>query len=178
MLRPRSALRRAGLSSGSRLRSDTGMKKTRKWHAQRMTRRNVVLMALMAAVIAAVLIANHRDNVLAGQASAIDGDTIRIAGQKVRLQGLAAPEMDEPGGIEAKNAMIELVTGLRVSCELDGTKSHDRLVGTCYAAGQDLAAILIQRGLARDCERFSGGRYQDLETASAKSLPMPGYCAP
>lgn len=66
-------------------------------------------MAATAVVVAAILIADHRDNVLAGQASVIDGGTIRIADQKVRLQGLAAPALAEPGGIEARNAMIELV---------------------------------------------------------------------
>ena len=63
-----------------------------------------------------MLIANGEDNVLAGQASVIFGGTIRIAGQKIRLQGLAAPEPDEPGGLEAKNAMIKLLKGKQVSC--------------------------------------------------------------
>jgi len=117
-------------------------------------------------------------DILAGQASVIDGDTIRIAGQKVRLQGLAAPEMDEPGGQAAKNAMIQIVKGQQVSCELDGTTTHDRVVGICYAAGRDVAEELVRRGLARDCPRFSRGRYKDLETVAAQSLPLPGYCAP
>jgi endonuclease YncB( thermonuclease family) len=135
-------------------------------------------MFIVALVVAAVLISTRQENVLAGQASVIDGDTIRVAGQKVCLQGLAAPELDESGGLEAKNAMIELVRNQRVTCELDGTTSYDRVVGVCYAAGQDVAAKLVMRGLARDCPRFSGGRYGGLEPASAEALPLPGYCVP
>jgi endonuclease YncB( thermonuclease family) len=135
-------------------------------------------MIAVALAIGAVLVSNREGNVLAGQASVIDGDTLRVAGQKVRLQGLAAPELDEPGGDAAKNAMIELVRGQHVTCELDGTTSYDRVVGICYAAGQDLAAELVKWGLARDCARYSGGRYRELETASGKGLPLPGYCVP
>lgn len=67
----------------------------------------------------------------------------RVAGQKVRLQGLAAPELDGPGGQSAKNAMIALVKDKRVSCELDGITSHDRVGGTCYVADKDVAARLV-----------------------------------
>ena len=102
----------------------------------------------------------------------------RTAGQKVRLQGLAAPELSETGGHVATAALIQIVKGRQVSCELDGTVTHDRVVGICYVEGKDVAAELVKRGLARDCERFSGGRYKELETASARLLPLPPYCGP
>jgi len=131
-------------------------------------------------IVGALFVARQQTepDILAGQASVIDGDTIRIAGQKVRLQGLAAPEMDEPGGRAAKNAMIQIVKGQQVSCQLDGTTTHDRVVGICYVGGRDVAEELVRRGLARDCPRFSSGRYRELETAAAQGLPLPGYCAP
>jgi len=135
-------------------------------------------MIAVAVAVAALLVANRQESVLAGQASVVDGDTLRVAGQKVRLQGLAAPELDEPGGQAAKNALIELIRGQHITCELDGTRSYDRVVGICYAGGQDLAAELVKWGLARDCPRYSGGRYRELEPASARGLPLPAYCAP
>jgi len=45
------------------------MKKTRNWHARLVTRRNIILMAATAAVVAVVLIANHDENVLAGRST-------------------------------------------------------------------------------------------------------------
>ncbi len=101
-----------------------------------------------------------------------------LAGQMVRLQGLAAPELSVSGGHVATAALIQIVKGRQVSCELDGTVTHDRVVGICYVEGTDVAAELVKRGLARDCERFSGGRYKELETASARLLPLPPYCSP
>jgi endonuclease YncB( thermonuclease family) len=134
----------------------------------------------LALIVVLVLLAREQGEpqVLAGQASVIDGDTLRVAGQKVRLQGLAAPELSEAGGHKATAALIQIVKGRQVSYELDGTTSHDRVVGICYVGGKDVAAELVRRGLARDCERFSGARYKELETASAQSLPLPGYCSP
>jgi endonuclease YncB( thermonuclease family) len=134
----------------------------------------------LAFIAVVVLVAREQGepDVLAGQASVIDGDTLRVAGQKVRLQGLAAPELSEARGHEATAALIQIVKGHKVSCELDGTTSHDRLVGICYAEGKDVGAELVKLGLARDCERFSGGRYKELETASGQLLPLPPYCFP
>jgi endonuclease YncB( thermonuclease family) len=134
----------------------------------------------LAFIAVVVLVAREQggSTVLAGQASVIDSDTLRVAGQKVRLQGLAAPELSEAGGHKTTAALIQIVKGHRVSCELDGTTSHDRVVGTCYVEGKDVAAELVQLGLARDCKRFSGGRYRELETPSGRLLPLPSYCAP
>jgi micrococcal nuclease len=44
--------------------------------------------------------------------------------------------------------------------------------------GRDIGAELIEAGLARDCPRFSRGRYAELEPEAARRLPLPGYCTP
>ena len=44
--------------------------------------------------------------------------------------------------------------------------------------GRDIGAALIEAGLARDCPRFSRGRYAELEPEAARRLPLPGYCTP
>jgi micrococcal nuclease len=61
-----------------------------------------------------------------------DGDTIELGRMATRLQGLAAPEWGDPGGREAREAMVEMVLGQMLRCELDGTGTHDRCVGVCY----------------------------------------------
>jgi micrococcal nuclease len=85
----------------------------------------------------------------------------------IRLNGLAAPEGDEPGGAAATEAMLELVQGRTLSCELDGERTHDRCVGVCYLNGADIAEVMVREGLARDCPRFSGGRYATTERRAA-----------
>ena len=102
---------------------------------------------------------------LAGRAHVTDGDTISVGGVAVRLKGVAAPEVahfgdpGEPGGIEAKAFMVELVEGQMVVCDLTQERTHGRRVGCCYRDGEDIAEALIRAGLARDCPRYSGGRY-------------------
>ena len=112
--------------------------------------------------------------------TAIDGDTIAIDGVHVRLQGVAAPELSDPGGQEAKIAMIRLVAGYVVRCELDGTRSHERVVGICYLGDLDIGGEMVRQGLARDCPRFSGGRYAALEAAApgdiSETYALPSYC--
>ena len=103
----------------------------------------------------------------------------------IRLNGLAAPEGDEPGGAAATEAMLELVQGRTLRCELDGEHTHDRCVGVCYLSGADISEIMVHRGLARDCSRFSQGRYARAEHRAAangatigRGYTLPGYCRP
>jgi endonuclease YncB( thermonuclease family) len=121
---------------------------------------------------------------LTGRAHVTDGDTISVGGVAVRLKGVAAPEVahfgdpGEPGGIEAKAFMVELVEGRVVVCDLTAERTHGRRVGWCYRDGHDIAEALIRAGLARDCPRFSGGRYAVAEPPEAVALPFPSYCVP
>lgn len=116
-------------------------------------------------------------NSVTGTAYATDGDTIKIDGTiRVRLSGVAAPERHEAGGSAATDFMARLVNGKTVRCELDGTRSHDRVVGTCFLGNQDIGAAVIAAGLARDCPRFSNGKYSSIERMAANSLPFPKYC--
>ena len=105
-----------------------------------------------------------------------DGDTIEVNGVPIRLNGLHAPELREPGGCEARRWMIEHARGQPVVCQLNGERTHDRHVGTCANRDGDLAAQLIAAGLGRDCPRYSRGRYAGLETAGAGRMALPRYC--
>lgn len=124
--------------------------------------------------------ANAQDNsTISGTAHATDGDTIKLDQQiRVRLSGVAAPERDEVGGSEATSFMARLVNGQKVRCELDGTRSHDRVVGTCFLGSRDIGQAVIAAGLARDCPRYSHGLYAASERPEAASLPLPRYCQP
>jgi micrococcal nuclease len=84
----------------------------------------------------------------------------------IRLNGLAAPEWDAPGGQEATDAMKALVLGKLVTCDLHGDRTYDRCVAICRLKGADISEMLIRQRLARDCPRFSGGRYGETEQAA------------
>jgi endonuclease YncB( thermonuclease family) len=115
---------------------------------------------------------------LVGRARAVDGDTLDVGGIRVRLQGVAAPELHEPGGPEAAAFMAELVEDRIVVCELGGRRSRGRRTGLCRREGLDVGAAEIAAGLARACNRYNQGRYAALETAAGRRLPLPAYCEP
>ena len=92
-----------------------------------------------------------------------DKDTIELGAIAIRLNGLAAPEWDEPGGEEASDAMRDLVRGKEITCELDGDQTYDRCAAIGTLEGADIAAELVELGLARgpravQRRALSGGR--------------------
>jgi micrococcal nuclease len=114
-----------------------------------------------------------------------DGDTVEVNNMAIRLNGLTAPEDDEPGGAAAGQAMLELVDGRELQCELNGERTHDRCVGVCYLDGADISEAMVHRGVARDCPRFSQERYARAERQAAAAgatiggiYTLPGYCRP
>ena len=57
------------------------------------------------------------------------------------------------------------------------------MLGICFVEGKDIAEALVSAGLARDCLRYSGGRYARIEVQAAadgatiqESYRLPGYC--
>lgn len=140
-----------------------------------------LIAGLLVAAIAVTPVFARGGGHVTGIAHVVDGDTLHLkrAGTivKVRLQGVAAPERDQRGGAEATRFVERLAQGREVRCELDGTRSKDRVVGTCFV-GEDIGAAVIAAGLARDCPRFSGGRYRALERPEAARLAYPSYCVP
>lgn len=106
---------------------------------------------------------------LTGAAYVVDGDTIKIGNRQIRLFGIDAPEMSHPYGKKAKWAMHALCKGQIVRAEVKETDAHGRTVAQCYLPdGRDLSAELVKQGLAIDWPKFSGGKYQNLETTDAR----------
>ena len=153
------------------------------------TMRHQLVITAIAVVIAAFIIfvgviaatirsaqALERGAVIEGPARVVDGDTIDVAGFRVRLHGIAAPERSEPGGAEATAALRQVIAGQVVRCGVTGEQTHGREVGTCWIGAQDIAAAVVAAGRARDCPRFSAGRYAAVERPQAAALPLPGYC--
>ena len=114
---------------------------------------------------------------LEGLGSAIDGDTIIINNYRIRLNGVSAPELSEEGGNEAKQAMQKILENKTIKCSLSGRKSYERYIGVCWIGAVDVGALLVLQGFARDCFRYSGGRYSALEPGPPRYPPLPQYCS-
>ena len=119
-----------------------------------------------------------------GPVRVIDGDTLDIEGERIRLQGLAAPESHEALGAAATAFMKRLLARETVSCSRKGKDDYGRTVAVCRLTdGRDVAESLVRAGLARDCPRYSGGRYARAERETAgsgsnvrASYTLPRYC--
>ncbi len=136
-------------------------------------------LALLLVLLPSVALAD-----ITGPARVIDGDTIEVAGQRIRLHGIATPEWNQPGGEDATVALHRLTTGKRITCYDTGERSHGRVVATCHLPdNRDLGEILVSQGYARDCPRYSGGRYADAEAQAQadgvylfRTYRLPRYC--
>lgn len=101
--------------------------------------------------------------IVAGPASIIDGDTVEIGGQRIRLSGFDTPERGATcGGMDvygaASRALEDFTSGKSVTCTVIGADRFGRLVATCDAGG-DLGQHMVAGGWGRDWPRFSAGAY-------------------
>ncbi len=124
---------------------------------------------------------------MSGIATVRDGDGVLFGKVEVRLQGIAAPEDNsntvEAGGQDSTANLRKLAEGKFVICHLDGTTAGKRPVGICFVDGIEVNRHQVQTGHARDCQKFSDGRYLDDELVARRSgynlhliYELPPYC--
>lgn len=80
---------------------------------------------------------------------------------EVRLRDIDAPEICQPWGVQARDALRALVQGRRVTLVLHGRDRHRRWLGelrTRDGSGRDVdvAAVLVERGHAWSLRRGRG----------------------
>ncbi|BCG73327.1 hypothetical protein MesoLj113a_44850 [Mesorhizobium sp. 113-1-2] len=110
---------------------------------------------------------------IAGVASVIDGDTIEIHGQRIRFNGIDAPESaqqcDDAKGFRYQcgtKSAAALDTFLALSrpthCTFVSWDRYSRYVGDCHRAdGKSVAGWLVENGLALDWPKYSHGAYAE-----------------
>jgi endonuclease YncB( thermonuclease family) len=101
----------------------------------------------------------------AGIASVIDGDTIEVHGQRIRLHGIDAPEssqtcLDATGrnwrcGQRAALALQDLIGRRTVTCDKRGVDRYGRTISRCLVGDIDINAWLVAQGLALAYRRYS-----------------------
>lgn len=108
---------------------------------------------------------------IVGDAFVIDGDTIEIAGERIHLSGVDAPEdwqvcRDESGsdyrcGVESAQALDGFLSASRPTrCDFVGRDRYGRFIGACFRAdGEDVNRWLVETGNAVERENHSEGLY-------------------
>ncbi len=117
-----------------------------------------MVMVHRAALVAVfALLAVPADAEITGKARVIDGDTLEIAGQRIRLHGIDAPESKQTclaGGKEwacGREATFALAyeTGRHwVSCREKGRDGDGRVAYVCFVGNRDLGARMVGAGWA------------------------------
>jgi endonuclease YncB( thermonuclease family) len=110
--------------------------------------------ALLPVLLALLAIAPAGAGTLHGVVSHVtDGDTlwVRPPGSppvQVRIQGLDAPEICQPFGQQARDALAERVLHRPVRVSTRARDMYQRSVGTVSLDGQDVGAWLVAHGFA------------------------------
>jgi endonuclease YncB( thermonuclease family) len=101
---------------------------------------------------------------VSGEATVIDGDTLVVGGERIRLFGIDAPELDQTCSLEGSSwacgeeaaAQLRSITvGQIVNCVGVERDQHARIVATCSAAGYDLGATMVEYGWAVAFRKYS-----------------------
>ena len=123
------------------------------------------LLVLLVAILSAIAIQAQAD--VTGTAQVIDGDTIVIAGEHIRLQGIDAPETDQTCtaygpqwscGRSAADWLKDYLRGRKVECVGHARDRYGRLLAVCmHTGGEDINDGLVREGWALDYRKYSTG---------------------
>ena len=101
---------------------------------------------------------------LSGIGRSIDGDSLKVGQQEVRLFGIDAPELTQTCtrggkpwacGSASADQLSKLVTGKQVKCEPVGTDKYGRILARCSAGNTDINRIMVATGYALAYRRYS-----------------------
>jgi endonuclease YncB( thermonuclease family) len=122
---------------------------------------------------------NQQYSFIAGYAKVIDGDSIIINNQNIRLFGIDAPEYQQKCfdkniieyqcGLYSKKFLKKLISNNKVTCSYHKKDIYDRILGECQVSGFNINKKMIAAGWAI-LYNFSQSskEMQDLEISSKR----------
>lgn len=125
---------------------------------------------MVAVAVAAAWFARNAEIEVAGMTHVIDGDSVIVNRQEVRLRGIDAPELGQncdiagksrPCGQSAKRYLQQLVAGKSISCVGWEEDRYQRLLAVCQVGDLVLNEAMVLSGNA-----VSYGDYQRAEATA------------
>lgn len=115
--------------------------------------------AVRCGLSAALLLASV--TVPANSQTVVDGDTLTVRGERIRLHGIDAPELRQVckdswrAGEASKAALQRLVSVGGLECQPVTKDRYGRTVATCSVRGEDVGAAMVRQGMAWAYTRYS-----------------------
>ena len=109
-----------------------------------------------------------------GKAKVIDGDTIHIYKNKIRLHAIDAPETNQTCnknnkvwncGIESTKFLKKLIGKNKIKCITTGKDQYNRFIGICYKNNLDLNSEMVLNGWAIAYRYYSMDYVEEEEMA-------------
>lgn len=102
---------------------------------------------------------------LAAAVTVVDGDTLRIDGERIRLLGIDAPEIHGcrqgrvcvPGDGNASKRSLEAMMGGRINVQRVGQDRYGRTLAQVYVGGRNVACEQLRRGQAVYVSKWDNG---------------------
>ena len=126
------------------------------------------LLAALGLALSAVLASAPALAEITGTPEIIDGDTLEVQGQAIRLYGVDAPELGQTCTIKerpydcgkiARTALLDLTAGVAVTCRVlaaePGAAAGEARPGRCFAQGYDLSEGMAYTGWALAARQVS-----------------------
>lgn len=118
-----------------------------------MIPRPLITAILVAGAVIAGTVAAHP--VDGNRLRVIDGDTVALGAEHIRLLDIDAPEISQPRceaeaylGLQAKARLKALLAGQDVSIARDGRDRYGRTLARLTVSGRSVGAVLVAEGLA------------------------------
>jgi endonuclease YncB( thermonuclease family) len=128
-----------------------------------------------------------------GSAVAVDGDSLLVSGDRVRLYAIDAPELDQPCrnggpcGQRARAHLAEIIAGHALLCEKRDTDRYGREVAQCVIVegkadgktirGEDIGRMMVRDGQAMAYAISRGSMCPTSRHSSISSRPGSGASA-
>ena len=97
------------------------------------------------------------EKIIEGKAKIIDGDTIHIGKNKIRLHGIDAPEINQTCeknnitwlcGENATNALVNIINSQKIICNIKDIDQYNRYIGVCFVNNLNMNKYMVINGWA------------------------------
>ena len=123
--------------------------------------------------------ASYSQEIIIGKSKVIDGDTININNNKIRLHGIDAPEKKQRCfkddkkwmcGVKSTNFLKNLIYDKIVHCDINGIDKYKRYIGICWLKELNLNAFMVKNGWAIAYRYYSKDYIEEEKFAKENKL--------